>query len=178
MNIVEFLSKILERKHILSIFTDAEYNSILHQFAEFKVANVAYIIDFSPDNDAIESVFPLDERIETLLKSRKVYSVKFGVKAYYESSDPNVDLYAPPINHKFTKTNIQQLKEQLETLLYKHYIVYQPECYFFIAERPSLSRMYQKMCDNRHPLMIDFKPVSQLGSNKDCFIIKTPAYKE
>lgn len=73
---------------------------------------------------------------------------------------------------------LSKLKEQLETLLYKHYLIYQPECYFFIAERPSLSRMYQKMCDNRHPLMIDFQPIGQLGENSDCFIIKTPNYKE
>ncbi|MDY4281278.1 MAG: helicase [[Pasteurella] mairii] len=160
------------------IFTETDYHSIAHQFARFKVAQIEYIIDFSSDNDVIETLFPLDKQIETLLKNRKTYSVKFGVKAYYESTDPNIDLYAPPKNHHLKKTDIQQLKEQLETLLYKHYLTYQPECYFFIAERPSLSRMYQKMCDNRHPLMIDFKPVGQLGDNADCFIIKTPNYKE
>lgn len=91
----------------MTIFIDAEYHSISHQFAEFRVSEIDYIIDFSSDNDAIESVFPLDERIEILLKNRKVCSVKFGLKEYYESTEPNVDLYAPPINHKPTKTSIQ-----------------------------------------------------------------------
>ncbi|QPB42205.1 helicase [Rodentibacter haemolyticus] len=159
-------------------FIESEYQSIPHQFAQFKVAHIDYIIDFSSDRDVIESLFPLDQRIENLLRNRKTYSVKFGVKAYYESTEPDVDLYAPPVNHQFKKADIQQLKEQLETLLYKHYLAYQPECYFFIAERPSLSRMYQKMCDNRHPLMVDFIPVTQLGDNEDCFIIKTPNYQE
>lgn len=160
------------------LFIESEYHAISHQFAQFSVKNIEYIIDFSDDNDVITSLFALDERIESILKNRKTYSVKFGVKAYYESEDPDVDLYAPPIDHQFKKADIQQLKEQLETLLYKHYLAYQPECYFFIAERPSLSRMYQKMCDNRHPLMIDFTPVGQLGENADCFIIKTPNYQE
>ncbi|KGQ24275.1 hypothetical protein [Gallibacterium anatis] len=160
------------------MFTESEYNSIPHQFAQFTVSQIDYIIDFSADSNIISILFVLDKKIEDLLKGHNTYSVKFGVKAYYESSDPNVDLYAPPINHNFKKKDIQQLKEQLEMLLYKHYLIYQPECYFFIAERPSLSRMYQKMCDNRHPLMIDFQPVGQLGDNADCFIIKTPNYKE
>ena len=160
------------------LFIESEYHSIPHQFAEFRVANVDYIIDFSSDNDVIESLFSLDERLEPLLKNRSTYSVKFGVKEYYESTDPSIDLYAPPINHQLKKTDIQHLKEQLETLLYKHYLIYQPECYFFIAERTSLSRMYKKMCDNRHPLMINFQLIGQLGNNQDCFIIKTPNYKE
>ena len=162
----------------MTTFIETEYASISHQFAQFTVAHVDYIIDFSSDDDVIEGLFPLDERIGALLKNRKTYSVKFGVKDYYDSDDPNVDLYAPPIEHNFRKTDIQKLKEQLETLLYKHYLVYKPECYFFIAERPSLGRMYQKMCDNRHPFMIDFKPIGKLGDNADCFIIKTPNYKE
>lgn len=168
----------LAKDSIFEMFIESEYHSISHQFAQFRVAQIDYIIDFSSDNDVIESLFPLDERIEILLKNRKTYSVKFGVKAYYESTEAEVDLYAPPLNHQFKKTDIQRLKEQLETLLYQHYLSYQPECYFFIAERPSLSRMYQKMCDNRHPLMIDFQPVGQLGDGADCFIIKTPYYKE
>lgn len=112
------------------LFIKSEYHSIPHQFAKFRVANVDYIIDFSSDNDVIESLFSLDERLVPLLKNRKTYSVKFGVKEYYESTDPNIDLYAPPINHQLKKTDIQHLKEQLETLLYKHYLIYQPECYF------------------------------------------------
>lgn len=104
----------------MTTFIETEYASISHQFAQFTVAHVDYIIDFSSDDDVIEGLFPL----------------------------------------------------------YKHYLVYKPECYFFIAERPSLGRMYQKMCDNRHPLMIDFEPIGKLGDNADCFIIKTPNYKE
>lgn len=73
------------------LFIESEYHSIPHQFAEFRVANVEYIIDFSSDNDVIESLFSLDERLEPLLKNRSTYSVKFGVKEYYESTDPNID---------------------------------------------------------------------------------------
>lgn len=162
----------------MAIFTETEYLSIVHQFAQFRVAEIDYIIDFSNDSNVIENLFLLDNRIKRLLKNHTTYTVKFGVKAYYDSTEPDIDLYAPPLDHKFKKTDIQHLKEQLEMLLYKHYLIYQPECYFFIAERPSLSRMYKKMCDNRHPLMIDFDPIGQLGDNLDCFIIKTPNYKE
>lgn len=53
------------------IFTETDYHSIAHQFAQFKVAQIEYIIDFSSDNDVIETLFPLDKQIETLLKIAK-----------------------------------------------------------------------------------------------------------
>lgn len=162
----------------MPLFTETRYGEITHHFAEFRVGSVDYIIDFSSDIDVITSHYALDERIEKGLKNHSTYTVKFGVKAYYESEDDNIDLYAPPENHQFKRKEIQLLKEQLEMLLYKHYLAYQPECYFFIGERASLVRMYQKMCDNRHPLMLDFEPITKLGNDADCFIIKTPNYQE
>ena len=53
------------------LFIESEYHSIPHQFAEFRVANVDYIIDFSSDDDVIKSLFYLDERLAPLLKNRK-----------------------------------------------------------------------------------------------------------
>lgn len=162
----------------MTLFTETQYGEIKHCFGEFQVANIDYIIDFSADCDVTANHYELDNRIEKILKNHSTYTIKFGVKDYYESEEDNVDLYAPPKNHQFKRKEIQQLKEQLETLLYKHYLVYQPECYFFIGIRPSLVRMYQKMCDNRHPLMLEFETISGLGHDADCFIIKTPNYHQ
>ena len=71
--------------NMTELFIESEYHSIPHQFAEFRVANVDYIIDFSSDNDVIESLFSLDERLVPLLKNRKTYSVKFGVLRQHQT---------------------------------------------------------------------------------------------
>ena len=50
------------------LFIESEYHSIPHQFAEFRVANVDYIIDFSSDNDVIESLFIFRWTLRTAIK--------------------------------------------------------------------------------------------------------------
>ncbi|VEB24127.1 helicase [Avibacterium volantium] len=156
-------------------FLESCFNGITHQFAYFSISHIDYVMDFTSDADIVANLVD-DPQIYALLNGKSVYTVKFAVKEYYESDENDIDLYAPPKNYKFNKKEINCLKEQLETLFYQHYLNYKPDCYFFIGERPSLVRMYQKMCDNRHPIMLDFKPITQLGNNKDCFIIKTPLY--
>lgn len=158
-------------------FLESTFENIRHQFTYFTIANVDYIIDFSDDIDLLANLTE-NQEILSLLNYKKAYTVKFAVRDYYESSQNHIDLYAPPKGKKFSRTNIQELKQQLESLLYYHYLQYQSECYFFIAERPSLVRMYQKMCDNRHPILDGFQAITKLGDNQDCFVIKTPHYGE
>ncbi|MGR6981400.1 helicase [Testudinibacter sp. P27/CKL/0425] len=160
-----------------SRFFESSDGGIVHQFAYFSVGEVEYIIDFSTDDDIVESISELDTTIAEILHGKQVYTVKFAVRAYYESQT-EADLYAPPPEHHFGRKEINSLKIQLETLLYHHYLQFKPDCYFFIAERPSLVRMYQKMCDKRDSIMLDFVPITKLGDNHDSFILKTPNYKE
>ena len=145
-------------------------------YADFIIVNVTYMAIFSDDQDAL-SFFTDNESnsdIIKLIKDKKTYSIKFAVKEYTENG--NVDLYAPPLEHKFGKTEIKKLKKHLEKLMYKHYQLFKPDCYVFIAERESLARMYNKMCCNPSDFMADFKPVVKLGRENNCFVIKTPSY--
>lgn len=49
-----------------------------------------------------------------------------------------------------------------------------PESYIFIAERPSLNKMYQRMSAKRSDFMQSFQAIYPLGANQDCFIVITP----
>ncbi|MFU2048379.1 helicase [Avibacterium gallinarum] len=156
-------------------FLEDHFQNISHQFAYFKVGKIDYIIDFSNDIDLLTNLTD-NQEILSLINGKQTYTVKFAVKEYYESTQADIELYAAPKGQKFSRNLIKELKEQLESLLYYHYLQYQPDCYFFIAERPSLVRMYQKMCDNRHPILNEFQAITKLGHNQDCFIVKTPRY--
>lgn len=160
----------------MSLFFESIESQITRHFAYFFIQDVEYIMDFSNDSDVMNPILELDEQLALILRGRNTYSVKFAVREYYESVDPKVDMFSAP-KHQFKKADIQHLKETLENLLYRHYLNFQPECYFFIGNTPSRVRMYQKMCDNRHPILSEFIPM-QLGENADCFIVKTPSYKE
>lgn len=159
-----------------SVFWNDSESNIDHQFSYFSIQNIEYIIDFSADNDILNSLSDLDPKIDEIISGHTTFTVKFAVKEYYENN--NRYLFDPPDEHNFGRAEIKKLKETLETLLYKHFLIYQAECYCFVAERDSLNRMYQKMCAKRHLLLKDFKPVYGLGNEQDCFVIKTPLYKE
>lgn len=162
----------------MSQFFESNLNGIRHHYVKFSVSHINYVMDFTDDADVILSLMALGEDIAELLRHRKVYTVKFAVEEYFEQEDYCGDLYAPPKNHQFGKTEINDLKNQLETLLLRHYKVFHPECYFFIAERESLRRMYTKMCHNRNIELRDFIPLTGLGADGDCFILQTPHFKE
>lgn len=156
-------------------FESAEDNGIVYHFAEFRVANIDYMAVFSDDADTL-LYFQEDEVLGHLMRGKRVYSIKFAVKSYLEQG--NTDLYAPPPAHGFGKTEIKALKKQLEQLLWLHCQQFQPDAYLFVAERPSLKRMYQKMCTHLSCDMLDFVPRMNLGEQEDCFFIQTPYYQE
>lgn len=155
------------------IKTVDEDSGISYVSADFAVNEIVYMAIFSDDKDTLSYLEEYDE-ITSLIQNKQTYSVKFAVKEYIETG--NDDLYAPPLNHGFGRAEIQILKQHLESLLFEHYTLFKPDCYLFIADRPSLARMYRKMCCNPSQLMANFRPVIDLGENKDCFIIKTPTY--
>ncbi|TNH06509.1 helicase [Testudinibacter sp. TR-2022] len=156
-------------------FHQTQDNDIIYHHADFKIGSVVYMIIFSDDNDSL--FYWLDNPdISPLIQGRKTFSIKFAVKDYIECG--NDDLYAPADNHQFGKAEIRQLKQQLEILVSAHYQQYQPDCYIFVAERSSLVRMYKKMCSQPSEFMVNFQPITDLGDEKDCFILKTPHYKE
>ncbi|WP_065232376.1 hypothetical protein [Gallibacterium anatis] len=161
-----------------SIFWSDEEDVISHQYAYFSIKGVQYIIDFSSDPDLIANFTELDSRICEIVAGHHSYTVKFAVREYYEDHHNNKYLFDAPEDHNFGRKDIQQLKEFLEKFLYEHFKQYQVECYCFIAERDSLNRMYRKMCKRRHLLLADFEPIYGLGNEQNCFIIKTPLYKE
>ncbi|WP_304334158.1 hypothetical protein [Conchiformibius steedae] len=156
-------------------FETAEDNGIVYHFADFRVANIDYMAVFS-DDAATLLYFQEEETLAHLMRGKRVYSIKFAVKSYLEQG--NEDLYAPPPAHGFGKTEIIALKKQLEQLVWVHYQQFQPDAYLFVAERPSLKRMYQKMCTHLNNDMLDFVPIMNLGEYQDCFFIQTPHYQE
>lgn len=156
-------------------FKHTQDNGIEYHHTDFKIGNVTYMIIFSDDKDSL-FYWLNNSDIAPIIQNKKMYSIKFAVKDYIEYG--NDDLYAPADNHQFGKTEIQQLKQQLEYFVYSHYQQYQPQCYLFVAERPSLVRMYKKMCSQPSQSMVDFEAITDLGDEKDCFVLKTPIYKE
>lgn len=155
------------------IRTQDNDSGISYAYAEFNVAEITYMAIFSDDQDTL-SFLEQEKTIANIIKNKRTHSIKFAVKEYIETG--NDDLYAPPLNHQFGKQEIKQLKAHLEKLLFEHYCLFKPECYFFIADRPSLARMYTKMCCNPSPFLSDFVPIATLGDEQNCFIIKTPSY--
>lgn len=162
----------------LPLFFENEDGEIIRHFSYFNIRHIEYIMDFSNDPDIISGILALDSSITEIIQNRNVYTVKFAVREFYESDDPHIDMFSSPKEFRFLKTDLHSLKETLENLLYRHYSLFKPECYFFIGNSRSRVKMYQKMCDNRHPIMLDFIPITQLGEDADCFVIKTPSYKE
>lgn len=161
----------------LPIFFENQDEQIVRHFAYFFIKDTEYIMDFSHDIDVISNIVAFNDEIASLIMGKNTFSVKFAVREFYENTDSNIDMFSAPFNHRFGKSEIRQLKENLESLLYRHYQVFKPECYVFIANTRSKARLYQKMCDNRHPIMLDFVPIT-LGEKSDCFVLKTPIYQE
>ncbi|AZI14481.1 MULTISPECIES: hypothetical protein [Pasteurellaceae] len=156
-------------------FVETSENNITYIHTEFNIENVTYLAIFSKDDETL-FFFNDDVNITKYIHHRQVYSIKFLVKDYLETE--NDDLYAPPLDHKFGKKQIAELKQKLEEIVYQHYLRFKPDCYVFVGERPSLIRMYKKLCANPSDFMVNFKPITDLGSHRDCFVIKTPSYKE
>lgn len=159
-------------------FFESQDGGIVRHFTYFNIQDVEYIMDFSNDSDVIAGLFDLDPRIYSLIMGRDVYTVKFAVREFYESEDSGVDMFGSPFSNQFLRKDLVKLKENLENMLYQHFLLFQPECYFFIGNSASRVRMYQKMCDNSPLIMLDFKPITRLGEDADCFVLKTPIYKE
>lgn len=155
------------------IKTQDKDSGIVYISTEFQIADVTYMAIFSDDKDTL-LFLEQDPTIAEIIQHKETHSIKFAVKEYIETG--NEDLYAPPLNHQFGKTEIKALKSHLEKLVYEHYLLFKPDCYIFVADRPSLARMYSKMCCNPSSFMSDFETVSNLGDQQDCFIIKTPTY--
>lgn len=155
------------------ITTQDTDSGISYVSADFKVGDVTYIAIFSDDKDTLDFLTE-NQEIAPIIQNKKIYSFKFAVKSYIELGHD--DLYAPPIDHDFGKNEIKELKEHLERLMLEHYLLFKPNGYVFIADRPSLARMYRKMCCKPSVLMADFVPIMGLGDEQDCFIVKTPNY--
>lgn len=160
------------------LFLENKDGEIIRHFTYFHIQHIEYVMDFSNDPDIISGLLDLDSRINEVIENRSVYTVKFGVREFYESEDSSIDMFSSHSNYRFTRKDVNVLKTTLESILYEHYLMFKPECYFFIGNSPSRVRMYQKMCDNRSPVMLNFQPVTQLGEDSDCFILKTPTYRE
>lgn len=157
------------------IETRDEDSQIVYVSVEFQVAGVGYMAIFCDDRDTLFA-FEQNQKIAEVTKKRNVYSIKFAVKDYIDSGNEN--LYAPPLNHLFKKAEIQDLKNHLEKIVFEHYQLFKPDCYIFVADRPSLARMYRKMCCNPSNFMKDFVSIFDLDDEQNYFIIKTPTYFE
>ncbi|TCK01844.1 hypothetical protein EV694_0478 [Volucribacter psittacicida] len=157
-------------------FIETNENDITYIYTEFNIENVTYLVIFSKDDETL-SYFNDDVDIAEHLINQQTYSIKFLVKDYLDD-DNNNDLYSSPLEHKFGKKQISELKNKLEQAVYQHYLLFKPDCYVFVGERASLVRMYKKLCAKPSNFMLDFKSITDLGSNQDCFIVKTPSYKE
>lgn len=143
------------------------------QLSEFCVEDIHYTIIFQQVTPTI-----LEDDIADIVRfQERIFTVQFVVSDYllpeYEG-----DLYLPPVNKNIARKTINILKTQLQKLLYAHYKRYHAQCYVFHAVRPSLGKLYEKMCINPAENLIKFSAFSGLGIEKNGFVLKTPQYQE
>ncbi|AUI65916.1 MULTISPECIES: hypothetical protein [Glaesserella] len=157
------------------VFQEFQDDELVYQYADFDVDNTSYTIAFTK---MLEGMLDFDEMILRITQGKLTYSIEFTLSEIYYDENYRGELYLPPKNHRFTKSKYEALKTQLFSLIFAHYQRYNPECYLIVADRLSLQKMYQKMCEFRSEQFIRFKPIMGLGQNGECFLILTPTVQE
>ncbi|OOH89663.1 hypothetical protein BMT54_05855 [Pasteurellaceae bacterium 15-036681] len=156
------------------IFNELNDDGFIYQYADFYVNDVAYTISFTY---AVEGSLDFDEVISRLTRGKHTYTVEFSLSEIFYDDHYQGELYSAPKNYHLTKSKYQNLKEVLFSLIFRHYQRYNPDCYFIVADRLSLQKMYRQMCNSPSEALRNFKAILGLGLNGECFLILTPNYK-
>ncbi len=152
-------------------FNEFQDGELIYQYADFWVKETCYTIAFTK---MLNGMLDFDETILRLTQGRLTYSIEFTLSEIYYDENYTGELYLAPPNNRFNKDKYNTLQTQLFSLIFAHYQRYNPDCYLIVADRSSLQKMYEKMCEFRGEQFIRFKPIIGLGQNGECFLILTP----
>lgn len=156
-------------------FYEIDDPDIPFQYADFMIGKISYTISFAK---VIEGSLDFDEFLSAMTKNRTTYSIEFSLSDIFYDKAYQGDLYAVAEGNAFNRSQYLQLREQLILHIVEHYKCYHAECYFFVADRRSLLKMYEKMCNLADKRLFNFKPVMGLGAKGESFLILTPIYQE
>lgn len=152
---------------IFETFFDEE-TQLHQQQTEFIIRSTPYTIIFACENSLTES-FAAQIEDDTPLHYQS-YSVKFtATQRIQEFNETGIsdNLYKNPNQDFYSIQEIKQLHDILMTILLTHQQTFHVQCYYFVAETPSLQKMYHRLCSQSEKNLIKFRKVIK----ENCFIL-------
>lgn len=146
-----------------------EQQQLHQQQAQFFIDKIEYTIIFASSPD-LSCAFAAQIDDETPCQYEKSYSVKFAASQAietFQSTGNSDDLYRRPQGQFYAYTEVKKLYHTLNHILLEHQRLFQAQCYYFVAETPSLGKTYHRLCTMQSKQnTIEFKIFRD-----DCFII-------